>query len=38
MEITGASGLKLETFTIDLVLVDPCFTVDLGLQPLPFVD
>ena len=38
MEITGTSGLKSEKFTIDLVLVDPCFTVDLGIQLLPFND
>ena len=38
MEITGTSGLKSEAFTIDLVLVDPCFTVDLGMQPLLFID
>ena len=31
MEITGTSGLKALSFTIDLVLIDPCFTVDLGL-------
>ena len=38
MEITGTSGLKKKTFTIDLVLVNPCYTVDLQLQPSPFSD
>lgn len=38
MEVTGTSGLKSESFTVELVLVDPCFTVDLGLLPNPFAD
>lgn len=28
----------MASFTIDLVLVNPCFTVDLGLKPSPLVD
>lgn len=31
MEVTGTSGLKSDKFTIDIVLVDPCFTVDLRM-------
>ena len=38
MEITGDSGAKQGKFTIDLVLVNPCFTVDLDMQANPFVD
>ena len=34
MQITGKSGLKQNSFTVDFVLVDPCFTVDLRLKPL----
>ena len=29
MEITGTSGAKFDKFTVDLTLVNPCFTVDL---------
>ena len=29
LEITGSSGAKSVSFTVDLVLVDPCSTVDL---------
>lgn len=38
MEITGTSGLKSGSYTVDIVLVDPCDTVDLGIQASPFVD
>lgn len=38
LEVTGNSGAKTLSFTIDIVLVDPCFTVDLGLQPGKLVD
>ena len=38
LEVTGTSGSKVESFTVDLVLVDPCYTVDLQLQPNPFID
>ena len=38
MEIKGTSGAKEQVYTIDLVLVDPCHTVDLGLQTSPFSD
>lgn len=38
LQITGSSGAKSESFTVDLVLVDPCFTVNLQLQPSPFTD
>ena len=38
MEITVISGAKSKAFTIDIVLVDPCLTVNLGLQTSPFVD
>lgn len=40
MEITGTSGAKSDKFMVDLVLIDPCFTVDLGIQttPHPFSD
>ena len=31
MQVTGTSGLKTVSFVIDLVLVDPCLTVDLGI-------
>lgn len=38
LDIMGTSGSKTEVFTVDLTLVDPCFTVNLQLQPSPFVD
>ena len=38
MKITGKSGAKTQSFTTNLVLVDPCPTVNLGLQPSPFSD
>ena len=38
MQITGKSGAKTASFKINLVLVDPCPTVNLGLQPSPFFD
>ena len=38
MEITGKSGKKMQSFKVNLVLVDPCPMVSLGLQPSPFVD
>ena len=38
MRVTGTSGAKSDSFTIDLVLVNPCFTVDLGIQTNPFPD
>ena len=38
MQITGKSGAKTASFKINLVLVDPCPTVDLNLQPSPFFD
>ena len=38
MQVTGTSGLKVESFTVDIVLVNPCFTVDLDIQPSPFED
>ena len=38
MEITGTSGAKFDKFTVDLTLVNPCFTVDLRYQPNPFSD
>jgi hypothetical protein len=31
LQLTGTSGLKSESFTVDLVLVDPCLTIDLNL-------
>ena len=31
MEITGTSGSKALSFTVELVLVDPCLNVDLKL-------
>ena len=31
LEVTGTSGLKTDSFTVDLVLIDPCPTVDLQL-------
>ena len=31
LEVTGTSGSKVETYTVDLVLVDPCYNVDLQL-------
>jgi hypothetical protein len=38
MKIIGKSGVKTQSFTINLELVDPCPIVDLGLQPSPFID
>ena len=38
MEITGKSGKKMQSFKVNLVLVDPCPMVSLGLQPSPFID
>ena len=38
MQITGNSGAKTASFKINLILVDPCLTVDLNLQPSPFFD
>ena len=38
LQVTGNSGLLTESFTIDLELIDPCPTIDLGLKPSPFVD
>ena len=36
MQITGTSGLKVDTVSIEIVLVNPCLTVDLDIQPNPF--
>ena len=38
IKITGTSGAQIRDFSVDVVLVDPCFTVDLNLQPTPFID
>ena len=38
LEITGTSGSKSESFTVELLLLDPCFTVDLQLELSPFID
>ena len=38
MQITGTSGLKVDSVSVDIVLVDPCFTVDLDIQPNSFED
>ena len=32
------SGAKIDSFSVDLVLIDPCLTVNLGKQPSPFND
>ena len=38
MEITGTSGAKQQSFVVDLVMIDPCFSVDLDVQANPFSD
>ena len=38
MKIEGTSGSKTQSFTINLLLVDPCPTVDLGLKQSPFIN
>ena len=38
LTITATSGAKSEPFAVQLELIDPCFTVDLGQKPSPFND
>jgi len=38
IRITGTSGNEVQFFETDVVLVDPCPTVDLGLKANPFTD
>ena len=36
MQITGTSGLKQQSFTVDLILINPCATAGLGLSGTVF--
>ena len=38
MQITAISGMNSASYQITLNFVDPCLTVDLGIQPSPFSD
>ena len=38
MEITATSGARVESFTVNLVLTDPCPTSTLTLSATPFAD